>query len=88
MTVAVLVKGRYETLAGARTKSVGPNVLEIEIPMTPEIMKRTRRGGQAEDWDGAMFLVNDVEAEPAVGSGETPTSVRVTVFFLGGLPKA
>ena len=83
MKVELLVRGRFETLEAAKTKSVGPNVWELEIPHDDPGLKRARMGRRAEDWDGAVFAIDGVESEPAVGSGDSERSVRVTVYLLG-----
>ena len=80
--VQVLVKGRFWPISGAKTKDIAPNAVQITIPVSAELKKRTRRGDRAEDWDGAVFLVDDEESEPAVGSGEGKGTVVVTAFFL------
>lgn len=82
MDIAVLVKGRFETLPDASARSIGANAYAIEVPITPERTKRVRRGGKAEDWDGAVFLLDDEESQPAMGSAEGPNSVTVTVLLL------
>jgi hypothetical protein len=81
-SVQILVKGRFWPIPGAKTKDIAPNAVQITIPLSPDLKKRTRRGDRAEDWDGAIFLVDDEESEPAVGSGEGKGTVTVTVFFL------
>ncbi|MCB9675225.1 MAG: hypothetical protein H6737_08915 [Alphaproteobacteria bacterium] len=87
MDVQVLNKGRFEALPDATCRPAGStNVWEIEVPVTAELQKRLRRGPSPEDWDDAVFLVNGVESEPAVGSGEGKGTVKVTVFFLQGTP--
>ncbi len=80
--VQILVKGRFWPIPGAKIREIAPNAVEITIPLSPDLKKRTRRGEQAEDWDGAVFLVDDEESEPAVGSGQKNGSVMVTAFFL------
>ena len=80
--VELLVRGRFIELPDATLRQHVGNALSITIPLSPERLRRVRRGAQAEDWDGAIFCVDGEECEPAMGSGEGPKSVTVTVWVL------
>ncbi len=82
MQVELLVKGRFFEVDGAVVKSVGPNVVEITVPLESRGAQRSRRGATAEAWDEAIFVVDGAEAQTAVGCGEGRGSVRVSVVLL------
>jgi len=82
MDVSVLGKGRFEKLSDVQITAVGPNAWELDIGLAGMDPKRVRRGPNPEDWDGAIFLLDDRETEPALGSGQAKGRVKVTVFVL------
>lgn len=82
----VLHRNRFHPLTGATARPLAANAWEITVPATDAVKKLTRRGFTAEAWDGAVFLVDGVETEPAVGSGESKKAVTVTVFILEAPP--
>ena len=82
MTIAVLHRSHFQDIRSATARQVAANCWEITIPAADPIHKKVRRKPTAEGWDGAVFLIDDAETEPAVGSGESAREVRVTVFVV------
>lgn len=80
--ILVLHRGRFYEIDGASAERVASNTWQVRIPAADPIHKRTRRSADAESWDGAVFLVEGQETQPAVGSGEDKGGVTVTVFVL------
>ena len=80
--VQVLRKGRFVEVPGARVRPLASNAWEITIPRTDAVRRACGRGVALEDWDGAIFVVNDLETEPAIASGMSRDVVRVTVVVL------
>ena len=83
MTVEVLARGRFQAVPDATVRAVGPNAFEIRLPVGSPIHARCRRRPEPEAWDGAIFSLDGVETEPAVGSGADAGAVQVTVLILG-----
>ena len=80
--ISVLFRGRFFEIPAARVEKVGANVWEIAIDVGDPIHKRVRREPTAEGWDEAVFLIEDKESEPAVGSGENKREVRVSAIVI------
>ncbi len=83
MTIEILHRGRFHPVPDATARVVALNAVEIALPRASRVHALCRRQPTAEAWDGAVFAVDGVEAEPAVGSGEDASGVRVTVLLLG-----
>jgi hypothetical protein len=81
-TVSVLVRNHFHPLKTATATRIAANAWDVRIPTDAATLKIARRGAAAEDWDGAVFLIGDQQAEPALGSGEAPGEVRVTALVL------
>lgn len=81
-SISVLHRGRFHEIPGARVDQVSRNTWEIAIDVGDPIHKKVRRDPTAEGWDGAVFLIDDRESEPAVGSGENAREVRVSAFVI------
>jgi len=81
VNIAVLHRNRFHPLKTATAKLLRANTWEITIPNDEPALKKVRRGAQASDWDGAVFLIGDDETEPAMGSGEG-AAVKVTAWIL------
>jgi len=70
MDLAVLHRNRFLPLNDADVTQVGPNAYQVRIPTGSPMHKKLRRPATAEGWDGAIFLIDGRETEPAMGSGE------------------
>ena len=82
-TIAVLDhRRRAQALPGATARKVAGNAWEIRIPKDHVLHGRLRREPTPEGWDDAVFLLDDQESQPVVGSGEDDRSVWVTALFL------
>lgn len=80
--IAVLHKRRPVALPRAEVSRLAGNAWEIRIPVDDAIFGITRRTPTPEDWDGAVFFIDDVECEPALGAGVDRGFVRVTALVL------
>lgn len=78
----MLVRNHFHPLPDATATPIAANAWEIRVPTEGASCKTARRGTRAEDWDGAVFLIDDQQAEPALGSGEAPGVVIVTALVL------
>jgi hypothetical protein len=82
MTVELLVRGRFVPLPGATVERVAGNAFTVRIPDPDALRRRTRRGANPEDWDGAVFSLDEVETEPGLGSGLDRGAVLVSVWIV------
>ena len=80
--IQVLHRNHFVEIRSAALKKLAGNCWEVSIPVDDPVHKRVRRPATAEGWDGAVFLIDDKESEPAVGSGESPREIRVTVYVV------
>ena len=80
--LALVVRGRFQAVPSLVATRVAANVWSIRVPKTDPIHRAARRAPTAEAWDGAIFSIDGVEAEPAVGSGEDADAVVVTALVL------
>lgn len=80
--VHVLHRGRFYEIPSATAARVGANAWSIAIPLTDPIHQRTKRAPTAEGWDEAVFLVDGIETQPGVGSGEDGRAVTVSAVIL------
>ena len=80
--IHVLHRGSFLAIPAAQATQVAHNAWEISIPSDDPVHDKTRRNPTAEAWDDAIFLVDGVETQPAIGSGETRREVRVSVFVV------
>lgn len=80
MDLQILVRGRFFPLEGATVKKVALNAWEIRVPRDEAVAKRARRKLSVEAWDGAVFLIDDVETEPAMVSKETSDALFLTAL--------
>lgn len=85
MSVAVelLVRNRFFSLPGVVATQLAANAWELAIPRTDDVRKLSKRGDDPEAWDEAIFSIDGVQSEPAIGSGFDATTIRVTVLVLG-----
>lgn len=81
MTVQVLVRGRYVELDDVRIRQDGSNAWTLTIPVDAGVRKRARRGERMEDWDGAVFLLDEAQTAPCVATGESRGTVSVSVWI-------
>ena len=82
-TVCVLHRGRWFDLDKVRARKIATNAWELSIPRDEALHRRLRRVATPEAWDGAVFLIDDTETEPAIGSGATQTHLKITALVLG-----
>ena len=78
-TLTVVVRGRFQPL-DAPLRRDGPNVWTVLLPKTHPIHAAARRAPTLEGWDGAIFAVDGAEADPAIGSAETPDALALTIL--------
>ncbi len=82
MSIELLHRNRFLPLDDATARQLAANVWEIRIPRGDGVHHRTRRAPQLEAWDGAVFALDGVQTEPATGSGEDASAIRLTVVIL------
>jgi hypothetical protein len=76
----VLVRNRLCGLPGASVRRVGANVLEVTIPRNEEVARVLRqRTVELAHFDDLPFYLDGEPCLQALGSGESPTEVVVTV---------
>ncbi len=80
--VAVLHRRRFLDIPQATLTSVGSNVYEVWIPKDAPIHRLTRREPTMDGWEEAIFLIEDVESQPAVASGENGQVIKLHVVVL------
>lgn len=80
--VHVLHRGRFYEIPAATATQVAANAWTIAIPIADPIHQRTKRAPTAEGWDEAVFLVDGVETQPGLGSGEDARVVTVSAVVL------
>ena len=81
MNITLLVRGRFVPVVGAKVRRDSSNAFTLTIPLTAATIRDYRRGPELEDWDEAVFMIDDRESAPCVASGITPTSVTVSVWI-------
>jgi hypothetical protein len=82
--IELLVRRRFVVLPGATARALAGNAWELSLPLSA-VQPLVRDATEPEAWDGAIFLLDGRETEPAVGcgtggSGVTRESVKVTVW--------
>lgn len=76
----VLVRNRLCALPGATLRRVRANVLEVTIPRTEAVARVLRRSTvDLACFDDVSFYLNGEPCLQALGSGESPDAVVVTV---------
>jgi len=80
VVIQVLVRGRYVELDDVRVRQDGSNAWSFTIPLDTKVCRRVRRGERMEHWDGAIFLIDEVQSAPCVATGEGRGSVTVSVW--------
>lgn len=80
-TVEVVHRNRFLPLPDADATEVAGGAWSVRIPTDSTAHRTTRRAPTAEGWDGAIFSINGIETQPAVGSAETRTHVVVTALI-------
>ena len=80
--VEVLHRSRFFPLPSAVAERIAANAWEIRIPIDDTVRRVSKTPADPASWDGAVFSIDGVQTEPAVGSGGDATAVRVTVLVL------
>jgi hypothetical protein len=80
MTLELLDRNRVRPLPGAAVRPLASNAWEIRIPRTPDAERVFGPG--LRKLDGAVFLVDGVQTEPALISAETADAVLVSAWAL------
>lgn len=81
-TIELLHRDRPVLLPSATASQVAANAWTLTIPLDDAVRRLVPRAGDPEAWDGAVFLLDGRQTEPAVGSGAGPTRITVTVLVL------
>lgn len=82
-SISVLVRNHFEPLREATGIPIAGNAYEIHIPRDSATLRLARRDDTLEAWDGAVFLIDGAESQPALGTGETKNHLIVTALLLG-----
>lgn len=77
--LTVVVRGRFQTL-DVPLRRDGPNVWTVLLPKVHPVHAAARRAPTLEGWEGAIFALDGVEADPAIGSGETKDTLELTLL--------
>lgn len=80
--VEVLHRSRFQPLPSATAEKIAANAWEIVIPIDDAVRRVSKNPADPTSWDGAVFSIDGVQTEPAVGSGGGADAVRVTVLVL------
>ncbi|TNE92644.1 MAG: hypothetical protein EP330_01480 [Deltaproteobacteria bacterium] len=80
--IEVLHRNRFRPVDDARIERISSNAWTVRIPVSSPIHKAVRRNPTAEGWDGAVFLIEDTETEPALGSAVRGGFVEISAFSL------
>ena len=78
--VEVLHRNRFQAIAGATVERISSNAWTVRIPVDDPIHRKVRRQPTPEGWDGAVFFVDGLETEPALGSGLRRGVIEVSAF--------
>jgi len=78
--IELLHRNRFVALPDATASKVAANAWTLTIPLTDAVRRLVSRADDPEAWDGAVFLLDGRETEPAVGSGGGPERITVTVL--------
>jgi hypothetical protein len=81
-SIEVLHRGRFWPLPGASATKIAANAWEITIPIDDAVRRFAKSPGDPSAWDDAVFAIDGVQTEPAVGSGGGGDAVRVTALVL------
>lgn len=79
--VEFLSRGRFVELPGATARRIRANAWEIRIPRTEAVRGVVRSSLSPEAFDDAIFCIDGVETEHAVGSGEEDHLIRVSALL-------
>jgi len=81
--VQLLIRNRFHPVRGATARPVAGNAWEIRIPADDPVLSRARRTSDPTTWDDAVFLVDDLETDGAVGSAHERGWIVVTAWSNG-----
>lgn len=81
MNIALLVRGRFVPVEGVKVRQDSSNAWTLTIPLTAASVRDYRRGTELEDWDEAVFSIDEQETAPCVASAASGTSVTVSVWI-------
>lgn len=81
--IQLLHRNRFHPLNGATATPVAGNAWEIRIPADHPVLSRVRRGPDPTTWDDAVFLIDDIETDGAVGSAFKDGWIVVTAWATG-----
>lgn len=82
MNVEVLHNGSFRPIEGATFEEISSNAWTVSIPVHDPIHGRVRRRPTAEGWDGAVFFIDGVETEPALGSGLKRGQIKISAYAI------
>ena len=83
MDILILHRNRFQPVNGATATKLSGNAWTLKLPIAS--MKRFIKGTpRAEALDGVVFVVEDLETEPAVGTGEDQTHLYASVYAFPG----
>jgi hypothetical protein len=77
--LTLVVRGRFQPL-DVPLRRDGPNVWTVLLPKAHPIHAQSRRAPTLDGWDGAIFALDGIEVDPAIGSGETATALELTLL--------
>lgn len=77
----VVHRNRFVPMTEATVAEIAGGAWEIRIPVASPIHAKTKRAATPEGWDEAIFAIDGVETQPAMGSGSNKTHVVVTALI-------
>lgn len=80
MTLELLDRNRVRPMPPATVRALASNAWEIRVPRGAEAERAFGPG--LRKLDGAVFLVDGVQTEPALISAESPEAVTVSAWAL------
>ena len=81
MNVSLYHRGRFHALSQARTSQVNHNTWTLELPID-ELQPILRQPITLDILDGAVFGLDDAEAENTIGHHLSEDTLSVTVWIL------
>lgn len=78
----LLVRSHFVDLPEASAERIADNAWTIAIPLTDAVTRRARRRPEPEAWEGAIFLIDDAETQPAVVTAIDAVEVCLTAWIL------
>lgn len=81
VAIALVHRGRVHSLPGATAVQTGPNVIVVTVPRTEPVRRLLRAEVEPEWFDGAVWMVGEVESVQSMGSADRGSVVEVTVLL-------